>query len=825
MKHFINSTLYSFFYELKQAYLNLKQKPLFVFSVVSTMGITLGALLCVLTLAYVMLIKPLPYPEQDRLYVVEHQSLDKNSKIQLKGFDYPTLVKFYKKQTQFSQSAISYQSDEVIRSHSKQPLVNTAFVTPEWFSLLDVPMQLGRKFSADEGIHSNTPVAILSYKIWQQDFNADSKIIDKKININDVSYKIIGVVADSFVDPQLASIGFNTQLWLPWDFNPISYKKDWWGSYSSRLTFLGKINDQLSIPQTEQQISSLVCTIIQPLVNDGSPESCERFNIKINSIKKAIISDSQTTIYLLLAGVIALVIIASTNIINLFIAHTAEQQKNLAINAALGANKTQLFYRLFSQASLLMFMALTMALIISGIGFVILNQYLSEFLPLINQLNLQADIWIPLLITAIFFALIFAFIFAKLSINTLNYKKLNTFFESSGKGTGIQISTKLRSILIVSQISIACLLAFACINLMLSAVISITKPLGFDKDNLSYLSVAISKTNNEEKFNFEKEFAFINQIKTTLSALPEVDNISTAESPLSSFMLLAAIDVSSNKKYIVDTSFGDENYFKLIGQHLIAGDNFPIQSKQDRDKLLIVNEAFAKKLALSGKVIGKKLDLSGNGSNVFTVIGIINNIFQPSVKEVALQMYAPSSTLAPKFLIKFNSRQHLSKAQLIKTLNNISSLLTISQYKSLDNAFNEILLPERITLVSTISMTIISLLLAALGLYGILSYSTQMRRFEIGTRMAIGAKRSDVIKLIIKDNAKAILLGVGVSILVLLALALGFSEQLSDYLTWQLIPLFLVTLGLVSLISFAACYLPLRQYINKPAMYSLRGSE
>jgi putative ABC transport system permease protein len=815
--HFFNSTIY----ELKQAYLNLKQKPLFVFSVVSTMGITLGALLCVLTLAYVMLIKPLPYPEQNRLYVVEHQSLDKNGKVQLKGFDYPTLVGLYKKQTQFTQSAMIFQSEEVILSHPKQVLLKTTFVTPQWFSLFAVPMQLGRAFNSDEDLNKNIPVAVLGYKTWQQDYDSDADIINKTIDVNDVSFKIIGVVAKEFVDPQLNDTGFDTQLWLPWDFNSISYKKDWWGSYSSNLLFIGRLANKLSLPQIKQQTSNLLCTILQPIIDDGFPDACQGSKIIFQSIKKSIVGDTSNTLYLLLAGIIALLIIAAINIINLFIAHTAEQQQTLAINAALGAKKSQLFRQLFYQASLLMLAATLLSLFIAVVGFTLLSRYLNSIFPLINTLSLQSETIIPQIILST----ILTFVFAKLSTNTINYRQLNQNLEHSGKGTGIQISAKLRSLLIISQISIASLLVFCCINLMLNAFYIINKPLGYQYDNLSYLSVSISRTGDNKKFVFEKDFALINQIKSNLLALPEVAAISVAESPIGGSFKQVAIEINTGKRYMTDTSFGDQNYFDIIGQSLIAGDNFPKQNKQDRNMVLIINDVFAKKLAEDGKTIGRKLDLSSDGSNVFTVIGIVKGILEPGQNKIPPRMYLQSSPLAAKFLIRYKKNHSLNRENIINSLRNISSLLTIAQYKSLNDNYKWIVMPERITLVSSITMTLVSLFLAAIGLYGILSYSTQMRRFEIGTRMAIGAKRGDLIKLIIEDNAKAILLGIGISVLLIAALVLGFSEQLASYLTWQLIPLFLITLGLVSLISFAACYLPLRQYINNPAMYSLRGSE
>ncbi|MBL4909918.1 MAG: hypothetical protein JKX78_07850 [Alteromonadaceae bacterium] len=182
MKHFLNSAFYSIIYktlyEVKQAYLNLKQKPLFVFSVVSTMGITLGALLCVLTLAYVMLIKPLPYPEQDRLYVAEHKIINAKKETQKVAFSYPGLVHLYQSKTVFEQAAMIYYDQNVISSHPNQPLVNTAYVTPEFHRMLASAMAIGRMFAASEALNKNNPVAMLSYSTWQQEFNGSAEILE-----------------------------------------------------------------------------------------------------------------------------------------------------------------------------------------------------------------------------------------------------------------------------------------------------------------------------------------------------------------------------------------------------------------------------------------------------------------------------------------------------------------------------------------------------------------------------------------------------------------------------------------------------------------------
>jgi ABC-type antimicrobial peptide transport system permease subunit len=177
------------------------------------------------------------------------------------------------------------------------------------------------------------------------------------------------------------------------------------------------------------------------------------------------------------------------------------------------------------------------------------------------------------------------------------------------------------------------------------------------------------------------------------------------------------------------------------------------------------------------------------------------------------------------FLVKTKVGQVITREQVVKVLLQVSSELKLFSLSTLDSRRVERLFAQYTTAVTSGTLAVITFLLAGVGLYGILSYSTQMRRFEIGTRLAIGAKRSDVIKLIVKDNAAMILLGMLTSVLVLLSLYLGFNDNLNAYLSNNLAFVFVLTLVPIALLSLFACYWPLRKYINQPVVDSLRGSE
>jgi ABC-type antimicrobial peptide transport system permease subunit len=197
----------------------------------------------------------------------------------------------------------------------------------------------------------------------------------------------------------------------------------------------------------------------------------------------------------------------------------------------------------------------------------------------------------------------------------------------------------------------------------------------------------------------------------------------------------------------------------------------------------------------------------------------------PGESQVPIRFYRPASPFATRMLIKLKEQQQLSREQVISLLSDVSRKWSVFDFESLADTRQKKLFTHRVTVITSAVLILITIFLAVIGLYGVLSYSCQMRRFEIGTHMAIGAKGKDILRLIFKDNVSSLLLAIFASILILLVMYIGFNSYLVAYINFELILIFIFTLLLILLISFIACYLPLRQYINRPAIHSLKGSE
>ncbi len=804
-------------FQLKQAWLSLKNKPGFIATVVTTMGITLGALICVLTLAYLLFLQPLPYPEQERLYEIKYNKVNQQGVYQETGFNFPSFYHLYENQQDFDELALIFQAHNVITSLDHQPTVPVSFITPELMHMLNVPMHLGRYFDDREAFDTNHPVAMINYQTWQQDFNADPNILSKKIEFKGRQFEVIGVTAKHFIEPQISRQGINTALWFPWDFHLGTNAEEYWQATYDRIYMIGKLKKGLQAQQVEQSLSPVMNDLRENNNEDISPAKKNwTIKIQLNQLSEVLLGESSTTIYFLLAGVLGLVLIASANITNLFVSRTAEQQRKLAIQAALGAKKSQLIRLILAESSILMALSLVLALVVSSIGFYLIKTYLAGLLPRVDELTISTITFSCALGLSIIAALFFAYIRSKM----INYNALNKQLQSSGKGTGVQVSKRIRQVLISSQVAIAMILVFANLSLFNSAMQKINTPTGFDLDNIMHASFSVSAP---EYPDGDIARPIMLALEQQLLQLPQVESVDLSYSHLSRFFSNVFIDPSTNETIRADAKGVGDEYFTMSNQSLIAGNYFSKADAENEDfNGMIINENLANLLNMNKNSVGQNFIF---GDSSIKVVGIVKDINLPGSNVAKPRFYVPVWPSATKMNIKLLPNQTLSRTEVVSAIKAVTSLYSLYGLESLKETENTLLFSQYTTAVTTAALTIITLLLAAVGLYGILSYGTQMRRFEIGTRMAIGAKAKDIIQLIIKENSVVIFIGIGISLLILISMYLAFTTQVSAYLSFHLITIYAVTLIIVITLCLLSCYWPLRQYIKQPAIYSLHGSE
>ncbi len=803
---------------LKQAWASLSEKKGFLVVVVTTLGFTVGVLLCILTLAYLVIAKPLPYPEQANLYQLNAGLY--GSKGEVFGgssYNYRSLMHFYENQTLFSQSAMINFGLLPLASHPQQPILRTTFVTPDFFALLGAKMVLGRAFEESEGKDKNHPVAILTYDIWMNQFNSDKQILEKSVSFEGVSFRVIGVLSEAFIEPQLNGLGAKTDIFLPWDYNVVmEQSKNSWGTFHSSSRFIGKLDSTLSTSQVEQTLSTLMNGTWREQVSNIAFFNGWSIKMQLLPLRDAIMGDSTNTVLLLLIGVIGLLLIACANIANLFISRTAEQQRQLAIQAAFGAKKGHLFQTLFTESGLVVFISILLAMVISSGGFWVLQQYLTQRLPRVDELAIDAI----MLSAAGFIAILLAVFFAGLSTNMINYRALNRALQASGKGTSIQVSKKVRQSLIVSQVAIATLLVFVNIGLLKDSLKVINQSISLNTEDVYSLLLTFNAASSPSD---EEAKALMVALKARIAALPQVAEVAQGSEPFGGERSYGQSFDGNPEGLTIDTRPADHNYFQLLRQPLLEGDYFSAADLKSQNRVIVINDAYATLISPQGSALGSKIKIEP--SSTYTVVGIVKGFRMPSEKAIPARAYPLSSETEPTLLIKLKPQQRLSRELVVSTIQAVSKQLNFRGLNRLNKQISERLFTQYTTAITSAFLAALTFFLATIGLYGVFNYATQMRRFELGTRIAIGAKRMDVLGLIIKQNAAAVGMGVIISLVIILLVSISFSSALANYINLQLITLFLITLALIGTMALFSCYWPLRPIINALPIHSLRGKQ
>jgi len=772
-----------------------------------------------------MLLKPLPYPEQESLYIVESKIKGNARAPKISMYPYPAFVDLYKNQSALIDVAMIAYEESNITSLAEQPRVKNTFVSPEYFQLLNPQMALGRSFDQGEALNSHNPVVVISYHTWVTLFAQQASVLEESVIINDISYRIIGVTSKGFIEPTLYETGAKTQLWLPWDFNFVPERaRKAWGNFAPNMFLLGKLAETKSVAQVQAILTPQLTERWQQELVGNARFKGMSLSAELKPLIQVISNNDNTSLALLFFAIIGLLVIAISNVSHLFVARSVEQETQTAIKASLGMNSKQGFMQAFVEILCLMVLAFVIAIASANVGFLILQNYMSELFNRVEELAITARPLLSLVITL----LVISLGLSRLTYKKLNIEQLNARLQNSNKGQGNKVSKAFQQGIMISQILVTVLIIFANIVLFKQSYKSINQETGFNTDNIHQLELAYNGSGRPKS---AEQKVLYQQIKTQLSDMPMVKSVSLGNSPLSSYsvrpFVLGNEESEQEKKQYIEQKDIDSQYFAMIKQPLLEGDNFTENEENDSDESIIVNQQLANYLAQFGEVVGQKIE--NNRGDSLIIKGIVADIHLPAVErrsDNGFLIYRPTPlTRGTSILMQFVDGQSLSREQVAQLVSSIDSRYSIYQYQSIDQSYQKLLLNNKITLATTGAIIFIVLALAGLGLFGILDFNTRTRRFEIGTRMAIGAKGKDIVGLVFKENVGALLIGIVVSIIVLLGLSFGFSEALASYISLELLPLFLITLGLISLLSFLACYLPLRQYINQPAMHCLKGSE
>ncbi|MEW6982700.1 ABC transporter permease [Colwelliaceae bacterium 6471] len=802
--------------QFRLAFKSLLNAPGFVSSVLVTMSLTMATVFVIFSLVNTYFLKPLNVLDEQKLYVVE-QEVDTPSGTNSGYQSYKSMVHWMKTQNSFEKVAVVSPANDIITNLPGEPKVVATYTTPDYYDLFKVPLVLGQKFSSDLKFDQADNHVMISEKFWAKYFNKDPDVIGKSLIEGENSFKIIGVVSESFEPPYMFYNG-ESDIWLHFGSDPRFFNNGRWDNPWDNTYKSLKIVGTAKVGVSQQNIFDDLDASIESIRAEWLEgyETSTDFRPLITPFRIIELGDNGHLSLFLLAGTLGLLLIAVVNVSNLFFSRALAQHKNLALQAVLGAKRGLLFTAILSQTLILMAASVLIALFLSAWGIKLFKHIALGKLPLVQSLSIDSN----LLLMAVGLSILLAYLFALVTSRLVNYRALKNQLQSSGKGGVNQVSGRTVRMLVGAQMALASLLIiFACLALTQTHE-TLNRPMGSKVVDMYSVTAFIRNENDE--LSMAERFDKNSKIKHVLEQQPEIKRISRGQSPVSQRVTRSNLtDMHGEQTPFLPQQWVGADYFDHTNLKIISGRTFSEEAHRGEKNEVLVTHSLAMQLDPNGDVLGKVYD--GHDSKN-EIVGITEDFNHPNFydQDKGAHIWWPSRPFAYAYIIEMQAGKKLTQEEMLRILRNEDSRFNIWEFRSLEQEYDRIIYMDVVTLYLSYILAAFTLLLASVGIYGVLSYNLGLRRFEFGIRMALGAKRSRLYKLLVKDAVAPLLIGVCLAVVITAIIYSQFSVTLSQWLSFNFvfaIPAVMIT----TLIALMASFRPMQSIIKSRPMKALRN--
>lgn len=766
--------------DIQYAFRALRRQPAFALITVITLALGIGANTAVFSVVNGVLLRPLGYPHAERLEFI-------TSQFPGLGFNQfwvslPEFVEFRDHNQSFSSvGAYNVGAANLGTSTPSRPV--TAVVTPELIATLGVPMLRGRAFTAEDSVPSAPPVAILSSELWQRSFGSDQQIVGQTIRVNDRPTQVIGIMPRGFdVHDQ------KVELWLPLTIDPSTFPTRRGGHF---LYLVGRLKDGMARDQALADVERLLANW-RSIVPQGHVPDPRNHRLRLDPLREDVVGGVRRALIVLQAAVGFVLLIACANLANLLIARADSRRREYAVRSALGASRRRLFQQLLTEGLMMAVVAALLGVALAYGGLQALVSINPDAIPRTSDIRID---WTVLVFT-LGVAVVTGMVFALVPLFHLRGDRVGEAVkEASARTTAGGARVWMRSGLVIVEVALAVTLVVGAGLLIRSFMNLMRVDMGFDRSQLSTFGVVLPGAT----YDTQRRITFYGDLTAKLRSMPGVHSVA-AMSGLPPLRNVNANDtdfehIPNNRpagegpaENVDFYQFVTVGYTDTMGIPVVSGRAF-----EDADRtgpaVVLINQALAKKFYTDRDPIGQRIR-PGFGPNApfFTVVGVLKDVKQGGVAEAAgTELYMLADQLpkygnfAPgqmNFVVRAAVPFKTIAPQLRSAVQSLDSGLPVVRLRSMDDVIDAAVARPRFMTVLLGVFASLALLLAAIGTYGVLSYLVTERRQEIGIRMALGADRNRILRLVLSRGL--ILCGVG--LIVGLAAALGLSRVLSALL-------------------------------------------
>lgn len=779
----------------------LRKNPGFTVVAVLTLALGIGANSAIFSVVNAVLLHTIPFKDPGRLVsITEMEPFLADAPVSPADFcDWSVQNDVFEKTSLLNEGRFSFTGQG-----SPEQLPG-ATVSTNFFQMLGVEPVLGRDFSGAEDNAGNQSVALISYSLWQRRFSGDKSVLGKSMVLDGKSYSIIGVT------PTLKFDHPDPEVWFP-----VSCQTK--GILESRGTHYAAVWARLKPGVTVQRAQSEMDAIAKGLENKY-PDSNSGLGVHVVPLAQSQTADLRAGLLLLLSAVLFVLLIACANVANLQLARSSSRQHELAVRAAVGASRARLIHQLLTEGLLLSLTGGLLGLALAYVAVPLLARRLPEYVVAIWSIKVDGSVVLFTFLISVGTAIIFGLVPAFKS----SRPDLNDALGSSRRFSPAG-HNRIRNFLVVAETAIALLLLVSA-GLMLRSflMLSADNP-GFNPEGALTFRIDLP----DYKYPGEKQPLFFKQAVEKIRALPGViaaagtQNLPGQNGNSSGVEIVGQPSLPSGHKPLVGTMVVTNGYFRTASVPIIQGRDFQETDDLKNPLVVIIDRRFAEHYFKGLNPIGQQVRLYGKDMQI---IGIAENVKEHGFNANMPELYL-SESQAPSSGMAIIARTSVDPESLAKSMedavHSIDSDQPVYAFRTLHAVFDENLMPVRLNTTLLVAFGLLALLLAAVGTYGVVSYSTSQRNHEIGIRLAMGATPSDVLRLIVFQGGRIALLGVGLGVAGSLLVTRWMSSLLFGIRPTDL-PTFAVAAVALSLVGLLACYLPARRAISGDPLSALRS--
>ena len=805
----------------------LAKSPGFAAVAIVTMALGIGATTAIFGLFDATLLHPLSYPHPEQLVSIEDDlpgvgahdvgiSVPEWKDLERSGIFQCVVLK-------------GFGSDNLTGS-SQPSRIQFEPVTPGYFALLGVKPEMGRTFDPLDPTRGFTLDVVISDGLWKRAFGSDPHILGRSLRLDNDLYRIIGVMPPGFHDPGRTLDERSTDLWAAAGFSADPAPPP---NRNLRLTLgvIARLKPGLNIAAAQSHLNALVASLQKQFPADYPAES--EWKVRLVPLKESVVGNVRQSLMLLLGAVGLVLLIACVNVANLLLARASARGREMAVRQALGAARSRLVRQLLTESLLLSLLGGVAGLAILFCTKNFLLQLVPESLPRLNNLSINWSVMLFALVASLAAGVIFGLAPA----SQAGRVDLAHTLRLEGRGSrGSREQVRTRRVLVVTEFALSLVLMIAA-GLLLRSFWDLFKVrLGFEPQNVMAVRMWLPEPNDPKTDIYgtaAQEATFIRDLVRRGGTLPGVKEIavgSIESLPLNHDrnlipLILEGRDIRSNQHRLVEEATVTPEYFRLLGIPLLRGRLFSGLDNEKAPQVAVINDAFARSYWPNGNPVGQHLKLGPAATSWTTVVGVVADARTESLEDASVPQIYQSLFQEPDKELAIFLRGQLDPARIPEEVRqqvqSVNPELPVFGAATLSDVVSGSLSQRRFSMEMVLLFALTALMLAGLGIYGTISFLVSERTHEIGIRLALGAKRAKILKMVLRQGLELAIAGaavglVGALIVSHLMAGLLYGVAPTDPLT------FLGVTLVLTVVALAACYIPAIRAMRIDPLVALR---